>query len=323
MLAIRPYQPAAHEEPIFGLWQATFEQTWPLTRDTFRRVTVGTPLSRKGDYFVAEDAGAYVGFVATQVDREASPPPIGHIGMLLVARARRRQGIGRALHASALAHLRQVSARRAQLGGGDAYLWPSVPSGERSAIALFRSCGWTYAETTYDLAQSLRDYVPRAAIHRRIAAQGIDVATAGPKSVVGALTFAARVFPSWEGAYRSVAALGDYADFVLARDKDGRIIGSSIVCPPRSHPPRIDVRWKTLLGEDAGAIGVVGAEPGRRPCPCGAGIGDPARSSGTSRFHRLDVEGRPVLRARLSRVAGVHDGPARVVLVVRQPRFEQ
>ena len=198
-----------------------------------------------------------------------------------------------------------------------------VPSGERSAIALFRSCGWTYAETTYDLAQSLRDYVPQAAIHRRIAAQGIDVATAGPKSVVGALTFAARVFPSWEGAYRSVAALGDYADFVLARDKDRRIIGSSIVCPPRSHPPRIDVRWKTLLGEDAGAIGVVGAEPGRRPCPCGAGIGDPARSSGTSRFHRLDVEGQPVLRARLSRVAGVHDGPARVVLVVRQPRFEQ
>ena len=79
MLAIRPYQPAAHEEAIFGLWQATFEQTWPLTRDTFRRVTVGTPLYREGDHFVAEDACAYVGFVATQVDREASPPPTGHI----------------------------------------------------------------------------------------------------------------------------------------------------------------------------------------------------------------------------------------------------
>ena len=287
MFAIRPYQPAADEEAIFGLWQATFEQTWPLTRDTFRRVTVGPALYRGGDHFVADDAGACVGFVSTQIDRDTLPPLTGHIGLLLVAPARQRQGIGRALHASALAHLRQVGARRAQLGGGDAYLWPSVPSGQRSALAFFRSCVWDYAETTYDLVQDLRNYVPQAAIHRRIAAHSIDVATAGPESVSGALTFAARVFPSWEGAYRSVAALGDYADFVLARDWDGRIIGSSIVCTPRSHPQRIDVRWKTLPGADAGAIGVVGVAASAR----GQGVG-----------HALVERASEVLRDRQARV---------------------
>jgi len=287
MFAIRPYRPAAHEEAIVGLWQATFERTWPLTLDTFRRVTVGTPLYRDGDHFVAEDAGACVGFVSTQIDHDASPPPTGHIGMLLVAPARHRQGMGRALHASALAHLRQAGARRAQLGGGDAYLWPGIPSGQRSAIAFFRSCGWDYAETTYDLVQDLPGYVTHPAIHRRIAAQGIDVATAGPGSVAETLTFVARESPSWEGAYRSVAALGDYADFVLARDRDGRIIGSSIVCTPRSHPQRIDMRWKTLLGADAGAIGVVGVAASAR----GQGVG-----------HALVARASEVLRDRQARV---------------------
>ena len=112
MIAIRPYQPAADEAGAFALWQATFDQTWPLTRDLFRRVTVGTDRYRDGDHFVAEEAGTYLGFVATQAARDASSPSTGHIGMLLVDPAWRRRGIGRALHAAALAHLRELELTR-------------------------------------------------------------------------------------------------------------------------------------------------------------------------------------------------------------------
>lgn len=33
---------------------------------------------------------------------------------------------------------------------------------------------------------------------------------------------------------------------------------------PRSHSQRLDVRWKGLLGEDVGAVGIVGVAPAAR-----------------------------------------------------------
>jgi len=258
MVSIRPYQPDADEPAVFDLWQTTFATTWPLARDMFRRVTVGADSYQDGDHVVAEERGVPIGFIATQADRGASPRRTGHIGIVLVAPARRRQGIGRALHDAALAHLRERGVNQVQLGGGETYLWPGVPSTLSSALAFLHSCGWTYAETSYDLVQDLRGYVSPSTIDRRVDGQRIALEIGAHQHAAEVLTFVARAFPSWEAAYRSVVELGDHADLLLARGDDGHIIGATIMYSPLSHPWRVDVRWMTLLGDDAGAIGVVG-----------------------------------------------------------------
>jgi len=258
MASVRPYRPAVDEAGVFGLWQSTFGETWPLTRDVFQRITVETAVYRSGDHFVAEENGVPVGFVATQAVGGASSPRTGHIGALLVAPTHRRRGIGRAMHDAALRHLRDVGVQRAQLGGGDTYLWPGVPSTLPSALAFFNSCGWAYAETSYDLVQDVGDYSPLPAVYQRIATQRIALEIGTPTNAAEVIAFVARDFPSWDAIYRSVAKLGDYADILFARDDDGRIIGTVSMYSPLSHSQRLDVRWKTLLGANAGAIGVVG-----------------------------------------------------------------
>ncbi len=269
MASIRPYRPTRDEAGVFDLWQATFGAAWPLTRDVFRRVTAETAVYRAGDHFVAEENGALVGFVATQAMGNLSFPRTGHIVALLVARDQRRRGIGQDLHDAALNHLLEVGVRRVQLGGGDTYLWPGVPRTLLSALAFFNSCGWIYAETSYDLVQDVRGYTPPSAVYRRIAVQRITLEIGTPANVAEVLTFVAQDFPSWEIFYRSVATLGDYADVLFARNGDGRIIGTVSMYSPLSHPQRMSVRWKTLLGDDAGAIGVVGVAASARHCGVG------------------------------------------------------
>jgi len=56
---------------------------------------------------------------------------------------------------------------------------------------------------------------------------------------------------------------------LFARNGDGRIIGTVSMYSPLSHPQRMSVRWKTLLGDDAGAIGVVGVAASARHCGVG------------------------------------------------------
>ncbi|HVA92388.1 MAG TPA: GNAT family N-acetyltransferase [Chloroflexota bacterium] len=280
MYAIRPYRPIDDEAAVFALWQTTFELTWPLTRDVFRQVMVGAGVYRDGDHFVAEDSGAILGFVATQVAPGASA---GHIGMLLVVPALRRRGIGRALHDLALARLREHGVHRVQLGGGETYLWPGVPSTLEAALAFFGACGWTFTETSYDLTQDFRDYQAPPVLDQRVAELGVEMETGTRKGVADLMTFVAREFPSWEVVYRSVAEHGDYSDFLVARDRDGRIIGAVILYTPLSHTRRLDVRWKTLLGEDVGAIGAVGVAAADR----GSGVG-----------HALVARAAEILRER-------------------------
>lgn len=265
MALIRPYQPDADEAAVFALWQATFP-TWPLTRDVFHHVTVGVAAYRAGDHDVADDGGAIRGFVATQVDGGALPSSVGHLGPLFVAAESRRQGIGRALHDTALRRLHARGARRVQLGGGQDYLWPGIPTDVPEALPFFRAHGWPDDETTYDLAQDLRDFAAPSSVYRRVAEQGIRLETATVADEDAVLAFEEHEFPSWTASYRAACALGGHDDILLARDRDRRIIGTVAMSSPRSHPALMSVRWKTLLGEDAGAIGVVGvasAERGR------------------------------------------------------------
>jgi beta-N-acetylhexosaminidase len=121
-----------------------------------------------------------------------------------------------------------------------------------------------YAETSYDLVQDVRGFAPPAEANQRIAGQTIALEIATPTTIAEALAFVARDFPSWEADYRSVARVGDYADILFARQGDGPVVGAVCMYSPLSHPERLDVRWKTLLGANAGAIGVVGVTASAR-----------------------------------------------------------
>jgi ribosomal protein S18 acetylase RimI-like enzyme len=160
--------------------------------------------------------------------------------------------------------LRNAGVRRAQLGGGDTYLWPGVPRTLPTALAFFTSCGWAYAETSYDLVQDVRGFSAPPAVSQRIATQGIALEIATPATAAEVLAFVAQEFPAWDADYRAVARLGDYADILFARAEDGPVLGAVCLYSPRSNARRLDVRWKTLLGAHAGAIGVVGVAESAR-----------------------------------------------------------
>ena len=154
---------------------------WPITRPEFLQAVITDHSTyRAGDHWVAEASGRLVGFVATQVERgNATKNPSGGIAVLLIDPPRQRQGLGSALHQTALDHLKQMGMRQAKLGGGGvSRFWPGVPGNLPGARAFFESQGWKFSETTYDLVRHLRDYQTPPVIFQRMAKEQIEIRAA-------------------------------------------------------------------------------------------------------------------------------------------------
>ncbi len=259
MAHIRLYNPEQDAEAAFALWRDTLNREWPLTAAQFRQVVTTPPLYRPGDDFVAEENGRVVGFVATQAQRGAYvQQPGGNIVVLLVAPEAQGHGIGRALLDHAAAHLRDAGMLWAGIGGRMPRLWPSVPDNLPAAKAFFQACGWEFQGISYDLVQHLDHYVTPPGVLERMAAQGVRLEAAGAADMPELLAFEDREFSGWANEYHAAADLGDYADCLIARDADGPIIGALMMYGPQSHPQRMDVVWKGLLGENVGSLGAVG-----------------------------------------------------------------
>lgn len=221
---------------------------------------------REGNLLVAVLGDRVVGFVATHPDRHGTG---GNLSLLLVDSGHRRKDIGTALHDAALGHLREAGARSVVLGGGGDYLWPGVPLALPSAVPFFQRRGWRFTHEFHDLTQRLAGYATPVAILKRGQAAGVVVAPGAEADGSQILAFVAREFPEWLSYYARVVDLGDHDDLLLARDASGAILGVLMMYFAWSHPERNDVRWKTLLGQDAGALGVVGVAEAAR----GHGIG--------------------------------------------------
>ncbi len=270
MIRIRPYNPDEDGDAAYGLWRATLDAEWPLSETRFRLAVTTSPLYQPGDDFVAEEDGQIVGFVATQAQRaDYVQYRGGNIVVLLVAPEAQRRGIGRMLLEHAAAHLQQAGMREAQIGGRVPRFWPGIPENLPGAKAFLEACGWRFEGISFDLVRSLDDYVPPPGALERMAEQGVTLEPAGAADMPELLAWENREFSGWANEYHAAAALGDYADCLIARDHGGPIIGALLMYGPQSHPHRLDILWKSLLGENAGALNAVGVDPTAR----GRGIG--------------------------------------------------
>lgn len=261
---IRQYNTQADAEAVFALWQDTAGQEWPLRPERFHPTLVGPG----AQHFVALKENQVVGFVGT-MSGSAWGKQVGHLLVLLVAPAWQNKGIGTALHNTALAHFHSSGIHDVQLGGLTPRFWCGVPGNLPQAHDFFRSLGWTFETTVYDLTQPLRQYTSPPAVYQRIKNEQITLEPATAQEIDDILAFEGREFPNWLAHYERCAELGDYQDLLVARETSGQIVGTLIMYTSRSHPARPDLIWQELVGADAGAMGAVGVAASER----GRGIG--------------------------------------------------
>lgn len=261
---IEEYHAETDAAAVFGLWQSTVGQEWPLSFERFQQILSAPSMH----HFVARENGQVVGFVATQQSL-AWDQTTGHLLALLVAPTRQRQGLGSALHDTALQYLREAGVHLLQLGGLSPRFWCGVPGNLTPAPDFFKSHGWDFAEMVYDLLQDLRQYTTPPSVYQRMDTQHITLAAAHPGDIPEVLAFEQREFPHWQMHFEHSAQLGDAQDVVIARDAGGQIVGTLLTFTSHSHAKRTDLIWQELLGQDAGALGAVGVAPSAQ----GRGIG--------------------------------------------------
>lgn len=256
---IRAYDPIADEQGAYALWQAAVGRQWPLSRATFRATIMDNPVYRAGDHLVAIQQDRVVGFAATQVALvPGEADSRGSLLAVLVAPERRRQGLGRALHDRALAHLARRGATQVQLGGGGfSYFWQGVPANLPEGWAFFAACGWQDQETSYDLLLDLHGYATPPWVHERARQAGVEIRCAEATETEEILAFEERHFPRWRQFFALPVASGEVADIVVARDHAGALAGTALVSDDRSRWERPFV-WSELYGARTGGVGTLG-----------------------------------------------------------------
>lgn len=259
---IQAYAESADLASAFILWQITVGRQWPIDFLRFRQI-LAAPESL---HLVAKARGQLVGLAACTLSQESQT---GYLQALLVAPAWQRQGLGSVLHDSALQQLRTSGARTAQAGGLVPRFWCGLPANLPAARAFFSKQGWACEPVVYDLTRDLRQYSTAPTLYERIASQGIVLQEGHVQDIPEILEFEQRTFPTWLHHYADCARLGDFQDMLLARQRDGRVVGTLLMATPHSHETRTDVVWRVLLGSEAGALGAVGVAPEAQ----GRGIG--------------------------------------------------
>jgi beta-N-acetylhexosaminidase len=221
---------------LAALWRRGLGEVWPLSPGDIEGARAG---------LVAVDPeGRVVGFVG--VDAAGSVP------LILVAPDHRRQGVGRALLASAVDRLAALGVREVRAGsGGEHYIWPGVPENLPGAVAFFASAGWSIDHTTVDLTQDLRGYRTPEGVWDRMAAIGTTIRVARTAETPEVLAFEAAHFPNWLRWFE----LG-FEEVLIARDPGGTLIGTLLFSGPKDDAP-----YAALLGPGAGELGCVGVLP--------------------------------------------------------------
>jgi GNAT superfamily N-acetyltransferase len=143
---IRPYDPAADYPALrdcfleLQAWERQFEPAMPAPEDAadpYLADMLGRCAASGGRVFVADEAGAIVGFICLMAkvgpDFDDSLAPYSYISDLVVRAAHRRRGTGRRLIAAAEAFARDAGMKRLKV----AVLIPN-----EGAHDLYRRCGF-------------------------------------------------------------------------------------------------------------------------------------------------------------------------------------
>ena len=235
------------------------------------RRAIATPLpTQRQEHLVAEGQSGIVGFAAAQINRsERDDTEFGNFAAILVAPKAQRQGIGHALHDEMLSRLKASGVTRMQIGGLYPRLWPGIPANLPGAKAFFTAMGWDLKDHVVDLARDLRDYEIPGDLRQRMASERLTLEPAVESDVEAVFELERKYFPGWLQTISYVASVGDFRDFLVARDPDKGIVGALVMTTPDSHPSRVDALWTTVLGDQLGAMNEVGVAESER----GRGIG--------------------------------------------------
>jgi beta-N-acetylhexosaminidase len=240
-MRIRPFDPLVDRAAVATLWRSGLEPAWPVLPVAIRLLRTG---------FVAEDEGGRpIGFAGADEDA-------GSIPLLLVAPEHWRKGLGTALVAEALRHLRATGSDTVSAGnGGGDYIWPGVPLDLPSAVRFFAALGWRSREDTLDLTADLLDYHAPAGG----GPSGTVLAVADGDERQAVMAFEAATFPSWTRWFER-----SDMHVLAARDGNGAIVGTLLFAGPDP-----EAMFAPLLGPRSGTIGCVGVAPEAQ----GRGIG--------------------------------------------------
>ena len=272
---IRPYNPNLDTAALLPLWHAALGDTWPMRDDLLRRQLTDHRFYRGDDHLVAVVDGRIIGFVGTQVDRWEGVPASkrgGGISVVVVHPDWQRRGVGTRLHEAALAQLRREGVRELRLGGGGAYrFWPGIPTDLPGAHEFFAACGWPLEpeKRSCDLVRDLSDFCQPPAMRARLAQEEVTIRPARQDEVDDVIAFEWEHFPGWAAGFVYMGELGDYANMLVALDKEKGIVGSLMLHTPTSRWLTANITWKTLLGDALGGISAVGVAESER----GRGIG--------------------------------------------------
>ncbi len=234
---------------IVSLWNETFEPVYPLRLEVLQQLC----RSRYQDpelLLVARDGGRPVGVIAGKAPEVSwLSPDIGFVSYIVVARAYRKQGIGRALYERLAKRLVERGCRHVCFGGDPAHLLPGVPQEAPPETWTFlRRIGARPSETMHDLLLDLRLPLPPRPGRARLR-------VAGPAE---ALAFLDRVFSGrWRADMEEHLAAGGT---VLALDVEGRMAGFAGVYLPGQPWIGPSQFWSATLPGPAAGLGPLGLE---------------------------------------------------------------
>lgn len=265
--SLRPYRTSDFDS-LWALWQSTLGESWPLTREFLRRITSDVMRYHEGDNIVAEQDSHVVGFVATRVHSAGKG---GGVPLLIVSPEKQRQGIGTLLHNAAFEQLRQKQVETINFTDGGEPFWPGVPLNVPGAVDFFKSCGWNFSHTSYDLTRDLIDYQTPADVLERAAKQGITIRLASWDEAISIVDFEQCNFPFWSEYFEKTAQAGRYSDILAAWD-GAEVVGSLLINRADVTGLNPDALWHTILGDDMGGIGAVGVNEQRQGCGIGLAL---------------------------------------------------
>lgn len=178
--------------------------------DTILRRLLAPPPGRRTVRLVASDgSGAVTGVVFASVrDRE---PEVGHLDLIAVHPAARRQGVARALVAAAEEALLRYGVREVRIAGNDpCYAWPGIDVRYTPAVCLALALGFEQERTAWNMTADLSALPDTTDAQARLAAKGVTVrrATAADAETVGVCA-AEHFGQGWSWEVREAIARGE------------------------------------------------------------------------------------------------------------------
>lgn len=161
--------------------------------------------------------------------RSATDLRLGHVDLVAVAPAHRRQGIGAALLADAEARLAALGASEVLLAGNPPhYAWPGIDVRYTPAVCAALRLGYRQDRTAWNMTATLTEgsaaLRPTEATEQRLAERGVTVRRAVPTDLPALEAFARATFGGvWDGELAGSVGRPDAGTHLAERD--GEILG--------------------------------------------------------------------------------------------------